>query len=230
MVGKMMGALQDLRLRFATTEQRRWLRSSPVVLSVAFALLAMANGLGLTAPLDAARSHLIDWTAASPIRLLSHPVSGFGSWPVTVVIAAVLGWRWSRVVGKTAALTTLAAIVLSLVIEAALRLEPGGVHLADWRQLLFDQADADTFRSSFPSGHMGRMTILVGGALPMIPQRYRIATAAIVLTATVINRLQFSGHTVSDLFGGALFGVAMLSVSRALLVQFTAWQSKRADA
>lgn len=82
-----------------------------------------------------------------------------------------------------------------------------------------EQANTEAIRSSFPSGHMARITVLAAFGVPLLAMsggRTRWVFAA-VMAATVVNRLHFSGHTVSDLVGGFFLGAIVAWASPPLL-------------
>ena len=231
-----------LRLRYppAVALRERLPAAAPVpkrtlaAVVAAFALLAALVAAGPMTPVDQfSLDHLMPWlvpgnasagnsagfwrpfalhtsTGTKILNLWVYPCSVLVS-GLAVAGCAALSWRR---LGPVAALGPAAAWLVGNAIEV---LGKGTIV----RPALYGHADglrvhAVAYDDSFPSGHMMR-GLIVAYAVVMVWRRarpYAIVWVVLVGPALVLN----SAHTLTDVVGGALLGIALLIPVNAVVV------------
>jgi membrane-associated phospholipid phosphatase len=143
-----------------------------------------------------------------------------GAWTISLAIAAGLTVFRAKTMPWRLAFVPVVAILLSMAVEGLMRINFAHASVGNVLAVLTEQANNEAVRSTFPSGHTARITVLAAFGVSMLPISRTNRRLVLVATvgAVVIDRLQFSGHTMSDMVGGILLGaiasVAAVSADR----------------
>lgn len=129
---------------------------------------------------------------------------------LTVAAAAVLWWRRRRFLAAVVVGTVLGQELLATLVKLAF-----GRHRPDASLALLDVGTL-----SFPSGHAIRATVVYGLIAYLLIRAYRTAAARaavvagylIVVLLVGMSRVYLGVHFVGDVWGGMLFGAAVLVV------------------
>ena len=188
---------------------------------VGFILLAMLGGSAASS--DAAVIlYFVGWRADNPETTgLVISFTQLGDGPVLLAIgAAVVAWLALKRAWRDALMLALVLGGGRIGIEA-LKL------VVDRPRPSFDAHPVETFSHSFPSGHAGNSMITFGAlALVLAPPAWRrraLAGGVALALAIGATRPMLGVHWPSDVIGGWLFGLALLSL-------LWRWQSARTEA
>lgn len=178
------------------------------VLSAAlFLALVVFVALGATRGIDLATTHAFQTLASDPLDLLVNWHTLLGQLAVTLPAAALLalvtwrrhgGWAW------LAPLAILATGPIELVFKLGL-VHPGPPEelTREFFNPLGVRVEAP---SSFPSGHMARLTFLAVLVAGMFPSRPAWVVAAAFVGLSLFARVYIGDHWVSDALGGLTLG------------------------
>jgi undecaprenyl-diphosphatase len=183
-----------------------------------FIALAVLVALGATRGIDLATTHAFQTLASSPLDLLVNWHTLLGQLAITLPAAALLAvvaWRRHGGLAWLAPLAILATGAIELVFKFGL-VHPGPPEelTREFFNPLGVRVEAP---SSFPSGHLARLTflsVLVAGMFPSWP--VRIAAAAFV-GVSVFARVYIGDHWISDALGGLTLGGGIAAAAIAWL-------------
>ena len=202
--------------------------SLPVALLVGLLVLAVEASW---APLRNLDRYVADTLHA---QALGHPalvhamvlVSDIGSPTVLRIAAAALAVVLFRRGARRLALWTAATMISGAVIDEVLKVA------IDRARPVFAQPVASAPGPSFPSGHAFTATLGAGVfllvLLPLLPRRARPAAwlpAALIPLAVGYSRIALGVHWTSDVLGGWLLGVGLLTGTTAA---FETWRREHA--
>ncbi len=182
--------------------------------SVAFLVLAALVALGATRGIDLATTLALQSFASDQLDVLVNWHTLLGQLAVTLPVAAMLaavawrrygGWAW------LAPLAILATGAVELVFKLGL------VHPGPPEELTRDLFNPLGVRveapSSFPSGHMARVTFLAVLVAGMFPSRAAWLGAAAFVAVAVFARVYIGDHWISDVAGGLALGAAVAAAA-----------------
>lgn len=186
--------------------------------AAAFAALAVLVALEATRGIDLATTHAFQAFASQPLDVLVNWHTLLGQLAVTLPAAAVLavivwrrhgGWAW------LAPLAILATGAIELVFKLGL-VHPGPPEelTREFFNPLGVRVEAP---SSFPSGHMARLTFLAVMAAGMVRSRPAWAAAAVFVGLSLFARVYIGDHWLSDALGGLSLGAAVAGAGLAWL-------------
>ena len=205
----------------AATLRRRWLLLALVFALVALPLTVAARGPGVL-PGDIEISRVIQAWPSPALDRLAVAFTMIGSvWPGEPLIAA--------------------AIVVSLLVSGERRAAAfiavaalaGSINLLTKKIVASPRPTTDLIQviqiangSGFPSGHAFSATLLYGAVWIVLPSivpnqtACRLTRAAVVLVALGIfwSRIRLGAHWPSDVLGGILWGMVVLSLLTALFL------------
>lgn len=183
-----------------------------------FAVLAVLVALGATRGIDLATTHAFQALASQPLDVLVNWHTLLGQLAVTLPVAALLavvvwrrhgGWAW------LAPLAILATGAIELVFKF------GMVHPGPPEELTREFFNPLGVRveapSSFPSGHMARLTFLAVMAAGLVRSRPAWAAAAVLVGLSLFARVYIGDHWLSDALGGLALGAAVAGAGLAWL-------------
>jgi len=209
----------------AATLRRCWLLLALVFALVALPLTVAARGPGVL-PGDIEISRVIQaWPSPALDRLAVAFTASGSVWPGEPLIAA--------------------AIVVSLLVSGERRAAAfiavaalaGSINLLTKKIVASPRPTTDLVQviqiangSGFPSGHAFSATLLYGAVWIVLPTIFpnqttcRLMRAAVVLVALGIcwSRIRLGAHWPSDVLGGILWGMVVLSLLAALFLQVPA--------
>lgn len=179
-----------------------------------FVALAVLVALGATRGIDLATTRAFQALGSYPLDVLANWHTLLGQLAVTIPLAcllAVVAWRRHGGRAWLAPLAILATGAIELVFKFGL-VHPGPPEelTREFFNPLGVRVEAP---SSFPSGHMARLTflsVLVAGMFPSRP--VRIAAAAFV-GLSLLARVYIGDHWISDAVGGLALGAAVAAAS-----------------
>ncbi|MER5966400.1 phosphatase PAP2 family protein [Streptomyces sp. NPDC002057] len=153
------------------------------------------------------------------LEFLTHVA--WGPLTMRLLVAAIVVWLWRRRAVRLAAWAAVTATASGLVgLLAKHVVERARPHLPD------PVADAPGF--SFPSGHAMTATtscaVLLLVLLPLVPRKWRPlpwALAVVAVLGVSYTRVALGVHWVSDVVGGWLLGLAVVT---ATTLAFEAWR------
>ena len=186
---------------------RTWIAgaiASSAVLLVATLLVAV----GATRAADL-RASLAAQSLASPqLDALANAHTILGQGVVAVAIAGILAVLARRRGGRRLSWAAPLLIVATGPAELALKYAlshpgPPDALSRSWTAALSIPLDGP---SSFPSGHVARLTFLLVVAYALFPSRATAAAAAAFFSFTVFVRVYIGDHWASDVVGGAALG------------------------
>src|SRR5262249_43278865 len=123
---------------------------------------------------------------------------------VLVLVAALaMRGRW------LAASLVIVAIATMTVLEGLLRIRVEALPSRDLPELFLHPRGHHLMDSSYPSGHVARVTLLLGIVAALLPARLPLAGVMLTGAAGVlmgIQRVHMHAHTGSDVVGGLLLG------------------------
>ena len=162
-----------------------------------------------TQAIDPAATRALQSVASWPLDVLANANTLIGQASVTLAIAAVLtfaAWRRGPPLGWLAAglfvLVGAAGVALKVGLDHPA--PPEELHRAFWDPLSVPVSTP----SSFPSGHVARVTFLAFFATALAGTG-RLAVALVVLVAyTLWARVYLGEHWLSDAVGGLALGIA----------------------
>lgn len=178
--------------------------------TVAFLSLAALVALGATRELDRATTIALQSIASEPLDVLVNWHTLLGQLVVTLAAAALLAVvAWRRLGGYAwlGPLLILATGGLELVFKFALQhpgppdefvrafMNPLGVRLHS--------------PSSFPSGHLARLTFLSITLAGLFPSRASWTAAIAFVALTLFARVYIGDHWISDALAGLALGAAV---------------------
>lgn len=207
-----------LAWRSAPARVPRWTRPVAVGGTVAFLALALLVALGTTRGIDLAVTLAFQSVASDALDLLVNWHTILGQLAVTLPAAALLalavwrrfgGWSW------LAPLAILATGGIELVFKYAL------VHPSPPEELTREFFDPLGVRveapSSFPSGHLARLTFLAVLLAGTFPSRAAWIGAIAFVALAVFARVYIGDHWISDALGGLTLGAAVAATAVAWL-------------
>lgn len=174
-----------------------------------FVLLAALVALGLTGASDVGWTLAFQSVASHPLDLVANADTVVGQLSVTLALAAALavvawrrlgGWAWLGVA------LILATGAVELLFKFALR-HPGPPHelVRAFHNVLGVRVEAP---SSFPSGHLARVTFLAVVLAGLWPRAWAWLAAGAFVGATVYLRVYIGDHWISDALAGVALGAA----------------------
>ncbi len=184
--------------------------------TMAFLLLALLGGLGLTRAIDLATTLAFQSVASGPLDVLVNGHTLIGQLVVTLPFSALLAVIARRRLGDHAwvgPLLILATGAIGLAFKLALP-HPGPPEELS-RSIWDPVAVRVQTPGSFPSGHLARLTflsILVGG---LFPSRVTWIAAMAFVAFTLFARVYIGDHWISDALGGLALGAAVAAVALA---------------
>lgn len=203
-----------LAWRSALARAPRW--TLPVAASGAtvFLALALLVAFGATRGIDLATTLAFQSVASDALDLLVNWHTVLGQLAVTLPAAALLavvvwrrfgGWAW------LAPLAILATGGIELAFKYALE-HPGPPD--EFIRAFFDPLGVRVHApSSFPSGHLARLTFLAVLLAGMFPSRAAWAAAVAFIGATLFARVYIGDHWISDALGGLALGATVAAVA-----------------
>jgi len=194
----------------------------------AFVLLAWASRRGVITGIDQAFATELRAIRIPGFDLVAAAVAWIGGPTPTLVIAAVLAVMLFRRRGSWAWIAPLFILVVALVefaVKQSFSRPPGAREILRAVGGLF--GDPVPTPGSFPSGHVARLAFLAGASTAALP---RLGTALlVVLTAiTFFGRTYVERHSLSDVVGGLLLGVAVSSAAQLWLARRPENRGRRA--
>jgi membrane-associated phospholipid phosphatase len=182
--------------------------------AAAFIGLVALVALGATRDFDLAITHAFQSVASYPLDVLVNWHTLLGQLAVTLPAAALLavlawrrhgGWAW------LAPLAILATGPIELVFKLGL-VHPGPPEelTREFFNPLGVRVEAP---SSFPSGHMARLTFLAVLVAGMFPSRVAWAGAAAFVALALFARVYIGDHWISDALGGLALGAAVAAAA-----------------
>lgn len=192
--------------------------------TVAFLSLAALVDLGATREADLATTMALQSIASGPLDVLVNWHTLLGQLVVTLstaVILTVVAWRRLGGYAWIAPLFILATGAIELVFKFALQhpgppdefvrafMNPLGVRLHS--------------PSSFPSGHLARLTFLSITLAGLFPSRASWTAAIAFIALTLFARIYIGDHWISDALAGLALGAAVAALA-------VAWMRATADA
>jgi undecaprenyl-diphosphatase len=175
-----------------------------------FIALAALVAVGATRGIDLATTHAFQTLASSPLDLLVNWHTLLGQLAITLPAAALLavvawrrhgGWAW------LAPLAILATGPIELVFKFGL-VHPGPPEelTREFFNPLGVRVEAP---SSFPSGHMARLTFLAVVVAGMFPSRLAWIAAGAFVAISLFARVYIGDHWISDAIGGLALGAGL---------------------
>jgi len=196
----------------------RW--SPPIAIGggALFVTLALLVALGATRGIDLATTIAFQSVASDTLDVLVNWHTLLGQLAVTIPVSVLLalvawrrfgGWAW------LAPLAILATGAIELVLKLAL-LHPGPPEelTREFFNPLGVRVEAP---SSFPSGHVARLTFLSVVLAGMFPSRAAWAAALAFIGVTLFARIYIGDHWLSDALGGLALGAAVAAAAVAWL-------------
>ena len=182
---------------------------------VAFAVLV---AFGATRDIDLATTHAFQAFASQPLDVLVNWHTLLGQLAVTLPAAALLavlacrrhgGWAW------LAPLAILATGAIELVFKFGL-VHPGPPD--EFIRAFFNPLGVRVEApSSFPSGHLARLTFLAVTVAGMFPSRLAWIAAGVFVAISLFARVYIGDHWISDALGGLALGMAVAAAGLAWL-------------
>jgi membrane-associated phospholipid phosphatase len=186
--------------------------------AVAFIGLALLVALGATRGVDLATTHVFQALASYPLDVLVNWHTLLGQLAVTLPAAALLAVVvWRRHGGRAwlAPLAILATGAIELAFKLAL-VHPGPPE--ELTRAFFNPLGVRVEApSSFPSGHLARLTFLAVLVAGMFPSRVAWAGAAAFVALALFARVYLGDHWISDAVGGMALGTAVAAAALAWL-------------
>jgi undecaprenyl-diphosphatase len=147
--------------------------------------------------------------ASTPLDVLANANTLLGQGPVTIAIAALLAsiaWRRGPRLGWVAVGLFVVVGAVGVALKVALDHPPPSEAFSRsfWNPLGVTIATP----SSFPSGHVARVTFLAIFAATLVRVRPARIALAVLVAYTVWARVYIGDHWVSDAIGGLALGVA----------------------
>lgn len=181
-----------------------------------FIALAALVALGATREIDLATTHAFQTLASYPLDLFVNWHTLLGQLAITLPAAAVLavvawrrhgGWAW------LAPIAILATGPIELVFKFGL-VHPGPPEelTREFFNPLGVRVEAP---SSFPSGHMARLTFLAVILAGMLPSRLAWIGAATFVGLSLFARVYIGDHWLSDAVGGLALGAGIAATATA---------------
>jgi len=176
--------------------------------------LAVLVALGATRDIDLATTHAFQALASDPLDVLVNWHTLLGQLAVTLPAAALLaavawrrfgGWAW------LAPLAILATGAIELVFKLGL-VHPGPPEelTREFFNPLGVRVEAP---SSFPSGHLARLTFLAVTVSGIFPSRSALIAAAVFVALALFARVYIGDHWLSDAVGGLALGGAVAAAA-----------------
>jgi undecaprenyl-diphosphatase len=163
---------------------------------------------------------------SSRAKRLVQLVTDLGHWSVLGTVVVGVTGTLLIVRRYRDALFLVTTVVAGVVVDVVLK---GVVERA---RSAFVAPVATDLNKSFPSGHVMNSVLVYGALLVIVlPELRPVARAAAIAAAVVLvvsigaSRVALAQHYISDVVGGATFGVAWLA---ATVWAFTAWRRDRA--
>lgn len=177
--------------------------------TIAFAALALLVAAGATSRLDLATTIALQSVASYPLDVAVNAHTVLGQLVTTLTVATVIsvvlwrtvgGWAW------VAPFFILATGAVELVFKFALE-HPGppDEFVRAFGNPLGIRVHAS---SSFPSGHVARLSFLALLVAALVPSVWVRAGAVAFCAATVFARVYIGDHWISDALGGLALGIA----------------------
>jgi membrane-associated phospholipid phosphatase len=176
---------------------------------VVFILIAALVALRLTGSTDLGWTRAFQSVASPPLDLVANADTVVGQLSVTLVAAAALSFViWRRLGGR--AWLAPALILATGAVELAFKF--GLQHAGPPDEFIRAFHNTLGIRvaspSSFPSGHLTRVTFLLIVLAGLWPGRAAGIAAGCAVAATVFLRVYIGDHWISDALGGAALGVS----------------------
>ena len=180
------------------------------VFSVLFAAVAAVVAGGATRAIDLDVTVALQRVASFPLDVIANADTVLGQSTVTIATAAVValllyrrerGWVW------IAPLLILLTGALELVFKFAVAYPgPPEEFVRAWGSPLWVRVPTP---SSFPSGHVARVTFLAFFLWWLLPNRPARAALVVLVVLTVWARVYIGDHWISDAVGGLALGLAV---------------------
>jgi undecaprenyl-diphosphatase len=200
----------DLAGRPALDRAPRWTWKLAIAGGLVFLALVLIVAMRTTRDLDYTTTLAFQSLASEPLDLLVNWHTLLGQLVVTVPLSLFLalvawrrygGWAW------LAPLALLATGPIELVFKLAL-VHPGPPEelTREFFNPLGVRVEAP---SSFPSGHLARLTFLAVLVAGMFPSRASWIGAAAFVAVALFARIYIGDHWLSDALGGMCLGAAV---------------------
>ena len=166
-------------------------------------------GIHATGAIDLAVTEALQSVASAPLDVLANANTLVGQAPVTVAIAALLAYlAWRR--GPRLGWLAIAPFVVLGAVGVALKVAldhpppPEAFSRSFWNPLGVTIATP----SSFPSGHVARVTFLAIFAAALVRACPTRIALALLVAYTFWARVYVGDHWASDAIGGLALGIA----------------------
>ncbi len=176
-----------------------------------FLLLAAAVVFGLTRRVDLATTIALQHFASHRLDVLVNAHTVIGQLSVTLVVAlALTAFLWWRRLPAYSWLAPLLILVTGMI-ELAFKfgLSHPGPPVEFVRAFGNPLGVRVESPSSFPSGHVARLTFLGVVAAELFPSLLVRASAIVLVVVSVLARVYIGDHWISDALAGVALGVAV---------------------
>lgn len=184
-----------------------WTLMAAALCAGVFLALAVLVASGATGAIDLATSRLFQSVASGPLDLVANAHTIVGQLAVTLTAAAVLAWIvWRRSGGHAwlAPAAILATGAIELAFKTVLRhAPPGPEFIRAFHNVLGVRVGEP---SSFPSGHVARITFLTVLVVALVPGRLSVVVGVAVVAASVFLRVYIGDHWIGDALAGVALG------------------------
>jgi undecaprenyl-diphosphatase len=203
-----------LPISLARTHAPKWSAIVAIGGATAFLALALLVALGATRALDLATTLAFQSVASDALDELVNWHTLLGQLLVTLPAAALIALvTWRRLGGYAwvAPLFILATGGIELVFKFALQ-HPGPPDDLV-RAFMNPLGIRVTAPSSFPSGHLARLTFLAIVLAGLFPSRLAWAAAIAFIGVTLFARVYIGDHWISDALAGLALGAAVAAAA-----------------
>ena len=177
----------------------------------ALGVLVVAVGLGITRDADLAAMRTVQAAASYPLDIAANVHTYIGLSYVTAaaaLLAATVLWRRGRRGLAVATLFLFLTVPPELILKLGLR-HPGPPE-EFWRTFAY-LGPGFTTPSSFPSGHVARLTFFAALVAFSLRSTGWRALLALTVLLSIAARVYIGDHWPSDVIGGAALGAATAS-------------------